>query len=119
MKPADSSRRKFRARDWSPLDSRNHILLANEPAWLRFQEAVTRFMGLGEAPLSVPQKLDALTAREREILQLVSQGLANRQIASQLSISDKTVRNHLIRIFDKLGVNSRAQAIVRARAALQ
>lgn len=99
--------------------SRNHILLANEPAWLRFQEAVTRFMGLGEVPLAAPQKLDALTGREREILQLLSQGLANRQIASQLSISDKTVRNHLIRIFDKLGVNSRAQAIVRARAALQ
>ena len=59
--------------------------------------------------------LDALTPREREILALVASGANNQDIASKLFISEKTVRNHLTAIFDKLGVNSRAQAIVFVR----
>lgn len=56
-----------------------------------------------------------LTARERSILARVATGESNAQIAARLSISEKTVRNHLTTIFDKLGVTSRAQAIVVAR----
>lgn len=41
--------------------------------------------------------------------------MANAEIAERLAISDKTVRNHLSRVFDKLGVGTRAQAIVFAR----
>lgn len=100
------------------LESRNHLLLANEPAWVRFRELVTHFIGLNEATGPCAAPVDDLTVREREVLQLVAQGLANREIAAQLTISDKTVRNHLIRIFDKIGVNSRAQAIVSARQSL-
>lgn len=58
-----------------------------------------------------------LTEREREVLQLVAQGQSNDEIAHGLSISLKTVRNHISNIFDKLRVASRAQAIVRARQA--
>lgn len=47
---------------------------------------------------------EALTDREREIIQLVGQGLSNKDIAYQLSISDSTVRHHLTSIFDKIGV---------------
>jgi DNA-binding NarL/FixJ family response regulator len=56
-----------------------------------------------------------LTTREREVLTLLTEGLGNADIAERLSLSEKTVRNHVSNLFDKLGVWSRAQAIVLAR----
>jgi len=96
------------------LESRNHILLEHEPAWGRFQEAVAEFTGVDRPAATDEAAFAALTAREREILELLSEGLSNAQIAQRLSISDKTVRNHLSHLFDKLGVWTRAQAIVFA-----
>ncbi len=58
-----------------------------------------------------------LTDREREILDLIAQGLSNPELAARLSLSPKTVRNHISNIFAKLQVADRAQAIVRARKA--
>jgi DNA-binding NarL/FixJ family response regulator len=52
-----------------------------------------------------------LTARQRELLRLVSEGMTNRQIASELGISESTVKNHLHHVFARLGVASRSQAI--------
>jgi pimeloyl-ACP methyl ester carboxylesterase/DNA-binding CsgD family transcriptional regulator len=95
------------------LDSRNHVLLEHEPAWQRFQKEVLAFVQHGEAPGDSP--FGALSARERQVLTLIADGLGNAQIAERLHISDKTVRNHASNIFDKLGVWSRAQAIVFAR----
>jgi DNA-binding NarL/FixJ family response regulator len=57
----------------------------------------------------------ALSPRERQVLALMADGLSNTDIAERLQISDKTVRNHASNLFDKLGVWSRAQAIVFAR----
>ena len=95
------------------VDSRNHILLEQEPAWQRFQEAVLAFLSTGgPAGDSV---FAALSTRERQVLALIADGLSNTDIADRLSISEKTVRNHASNIFDKLGVWSRAQAIVFAR----
>jgi pimeloyl-ACP methyl ester carboxylesterase/DNA-binding CsgD family transcriptional regulator len=97
------------------LDSRNHILLAHEPAWARFCDAILEFMGMAVAPAAGEDPaFAALSAREREILALISEGLGNAEIAERLSISDKTVRNHVSNVFDKLGVWTRAQAIVFA-----
>jgi len=97
------------------LDSRNHILLEHEPAWARFQEAVLEFTGqLKPAGRSDPA-FSALSPRERETLALLADGLSNAEIAERLGISEKTVRNRLSQLFDKLGVWSRAQAIVFAR----
>jgi pimeloyl-ACP methyl ester carboxylesterase/DNA-binding CsgD family transcriptional regulator len=96
------------------LDSRNHVLLRDEPAWPRFQEAVLEFMGLASAAGEDPA-FATLSAREREVLALVTQGLANAEVAERLSLSEKTVRNHVSNVFDKLGVWTRAQAIVFAR----
>jgi DNA-binding CsgD family transcriptional regulator len=58
-----------------------------------------------------------LTGREREILELIAQGLANTLISQRLGISPHTLRNHITSIFDKLGAATRAEAIVKAREA--
>jgi pimeloyl-ACP methyl ester carboxylesterase/DNA-binding CsgD family transcriptional regulator len=98
-----------------PLESRNHILLDTEPAWQQLVEALEDFL---PAPSAHPiEALDELTAREREILELVAQGSNNTKIADRLKISEKTVRNHVSLIFGKLGVASRAEAVARARDA--
>ncbi len=56
-----------------------------------------------------------LTARERDVLQLLADGASNRQIARTLGISLKTVQNHVSRILDKLQAADRTQAVLRAR----
>ena len=95
------------------LDSRNHILLEQEPAWQRFCEAVLAF--LEQKDVAADSAFAALSARERQVLALIAEGLSNTDIAERLEISEKTVRNHASNLFDKLGVWSRAQAIVFAR----
>jgi DNA-binding NarL/FixJ family response regulator len=61
--------------------------------------------------------LDELTPRERAVLEAIADGLDNSDIASALGLSEKTVRNHITRVFDKIQVQHRYQAIVRARDA--
>jgi DNA-binding NarL/FixJ family response regulator len=68
----------------------------------------------GGAP---PKAFPTLTEREREILTFIAQGHPNPSIASELSLSTKTVGNYVSNIFTKLQVADRAQAIVRAREA--
>jgi DNA-binding NarL/FixJ family response regulator len=66
----------------------------------------------------VPQEVFSdLTDREREVLSLIAQGKSNTDIAEALTISIKTVRNHVSNIFSKLQVADRAQAVIRAREA--
>lgn len=96
------------------LDSRNHVLLEHEPAWRRFVEAVLEFLAVA-APGSEDPAFGALSPREREVLTLMTEGLGNAEIGGRLGISEKTVRNQVSRLFDKLGVWTRAQAIVFAR----
>jgi pimeloyl-ACP methyl ester carboxylesterase/DNA-binding CsgD family transcriptional regulator len=95
------------------LDSRNHVLLEHEPAWQRFREAVLAFARPGAPSAASP--FTALSERERQVLALIADGLSIIEIAERLAISEKTVRNHASNVFDKLGVWSRAQAIVFAR----
>ena len=66
-----------------------------------------------EPPAAFPE----LTGREREVLELVAQGQTNAGIAAALTLSQKTVRNHVSNIFTKLRVADRAHAIIRAREA--
>ncbi|MFL6575080.1 MAG: alpha/beta fold hydrolase [Povalibacter sp.] len=97
------------------LESRNHVLLDGEPAWTRFKEVVLEFTGRERQDSSEPESFASLSPREHEVLAGLVAGLSNVEIATQLHLSDKTVRNMLTRIFEKLGVRSRAQAIVLAR----
>lgn len=94
------------------LDSGNHILLPEEPAWQQLVGEFRRFMG---PPAQERDAFGDLTGREREVLDLIARGLDNAEIARTLRLSAKTVGNHITHIFAKIGVASRAQAIVRAR----
>jgi len=96
------------------LDSKNHVLLEIEPAWERFCDEVLDFLGLKGLVRGEDPAFALLSPREREVLALITEGLGNAQIAERLLISEKTVRNHVSNIFDKLGVWTRAQAIVFA-----
>lgn len=96
------------------LDSKNHVLLEHEPAWRRFCNEVLDFTGLKRSTKDDDSVFDSLSPREREVLALMMEGLGNAQIGERLSISEKTVRNHVSNLFDKLGVWTRAQAIVFA-----
>jgi pimeloyl-ACP methyl ester carboxylesterase/DNA-binding CsgD family transcriptional regulator len=97
------------------LDSKNHILLEHEPAWERFCAEALEFMELKDSTRGEDPAFASLSPREREVLKLITEGFGNAQIAERLSISEKTVRNHVSNLFDKLGVWTRAQAIVFAR----
>jgi pimeloyl-ACP methyl ester carboxylesterase/DNA-binding CsgD family transcriptional regulator len=97
------------------LESRNHILLEHEPAFARFLEELHAFVPRAEAARG--EGFPQLTARESEILEHIARGLDNAQIAAHLGLSEKTVRNHITRVFDKIAVANRSQAIVRAREA--
>src|SRR5215216_1273362 len=68
-------------------------------------------------PPATPTPFPELTAREREVLDLLAAGRTNHQIAEQLTLSGKTVANHISAIFAKLQVADRTQAILRARDA--
>ncbi|MBA2382755.1 MAG: response regulator transcription factor [Chloroflexi bacterium] len=74
------------------------------------------FFALGHArPAADP--FPELTDREDEVLELIARGRSNGEIARELGISDKTVRNHVANVFNKLQVADRGQAIIRAREA--
>jgi DNA-binding CsgD family transcriptional regulator len=68
-----------------------------------------------ESPGALP--LEELTPRELAVLEGIAQGLDNAEIAASLRLSEKTVRNHITRVFDKICVDHRYQAIVLAREA--
>jgi pimeloyl-ACP methyl ester carboxylesterase/DNA-binding CsgD family transcriptional regulator len=97
-----------------PLETDNHILLKREPAFRHFFDELRAFVpprsGSGSG-----KRFAELTEREGQILEHIARGLDNAQIAAHLGLSEKTVRNHITHIFDKIGVENRSQAIVLAR----
>jgi DNA-binding NarL/FixJ family response regulator len=80
-----------------------HLLLAPEAAGTLLEPANTRTRGL-----------DALTAREREVLAELAQGRSNREIARALNVSEKTIKAHVSSVLSKLGVQDRTQAALFA-----
>jgi pimeloyl-ACP methyl ester carboxylesterase/DNA-binding CsgD family transcriptional regulator len=105
----------IRGARFQPLESRNHLPLPGEAVFEQALSMIDGFLPGGE-PRS-DASFPALTPREREIVELLAQGLDNAQIAARLDLSEKTVRNNVTQVFTKLGVENRPQAIVRAREA--
>jgi DNA-binding NarL/FixJ family response regulator len=78
--------------------------------------AAGRTIVMSSAAVSSLETMRApLTAREREVLQLLAQGLRNSEMADRLTVSIKTVEHHVTRLLAKMGVQSRSQAIIKAR----
>ncbi|HET9818608.1 MAG TPA: alpha/beta fold hydrolase [Rhodanobacteraceae bacterium] len=97
------------------LESHNHVLLEHEPAWREFQDAVLEFTGRASAMAAAEAApMAMLTGRERMMLERLCAGRSNAQIAWELGIAEKTARNHISNLYRKLGVRSRAEAIVLA-----
>ena len=94
------------------LESNNHMMPADDAAWPDYMDALRRFVS--GAPTD---KLADLSEREREVLEQLARGHDNATIARELGLSEKTVRNHLTRIYEKMQVHRRGEAIVRAREA--
>ncbi|MEW1868584.1 response regulator transcription factor [Streptomyces caelestis] len=78
---------------------------------------MARLRNAGQQPAEEPDVLPGLTGREREILDLIGEGLTNRQIGRRLYLAEKTVKNHISRLLAKLGVERRVQAAVIATQA--
>ena len=97
-----------------PLESKNHVLLPDEPAWAVFHAELTAFLGQQQPAQPRAVREAGLTPAETAVLDLVAEGLDNRTIAKRLGKHEKTVRNQLSVIFEKLGVHSRSQAIVKS-----
>jgi DNA-binding NarL/FixJ family response regulator len=81
------------------------------------RDIAARISGLlaGGRRVDAERLFPALTAREVEVLELVARGMDNRRISRELYLAEKTVRNHISHIFDKLHVATRAEAVARAR----
>ena len=65
-------------------------------------------------PASLPNELQGLTDREREVLEQIAQGLTNREIAEKMVISEKTVKTHVSNLLDKLNLEDRTRAAIWA-----
>nr|MBA3275751.1 response regulator transcription factor [Chloroflexia bacterium] len=83
------------------------VQLASEAARLLMRE-------VGQPDTAAPTGVDALTARETDVLRLMARGQANKEIARSLGIGDKTVKTHVSNVLAKLGVQSRTQAALHA-----
>ena len=75
-------------------------------------------VGLVQTPRQVRSPLDALSAREREVLALVAEGWSNAGIAERLHVTERTVEAHVTRMFRKLGLADDPSANRRVQAAL-
>lgn len=106
MQDAIAALREGRAFDFlqKPLNDFQHL-----------NRVIERALALRPAPqasrVPPPSSVEALSPRESEIMAHVAQGLENREIAARLYLSEKTVQNHLTRIYEKLKVGNRTQAV--------
>src|SRR5256884_6608293 len=100
------------------LDSANHILLEQEPAWDVFRSEIEAFLGTDTRSV-LPISVAGLSARELEVLRLVSEGLTNQSIAGRLCLSVRTVERHLTNIYAKLQVSGKAGRAAAAPLSVQ
>lgn len=89
-------------------------LLAPTVTRRMIESFIERGPGAAAADSAVGQRLSSLTAREREVLELVARGLTNGEIAGELFVSETTVKTHVGRVLMKLGLRDRVQAVIFA-----
>lgn len=109
MEDAIEALREGRAFDFlqKPIRSLGQLNTAIERALQRRAQRTA-----GRPPLQRPAPIEPLTPREEEILRLLNMGCENREIAERLTVTEKTVKNHLTRIYEKLKVKNRVQAVL-------
>jgi len=78
------------------------------------RSVIEEFVRRSPAPSPPPPLLDELTAREREVLELLARGLSNAEIAARLVVSDGTVKTHVAHVLSKLDLRDRVQAVILA-----
>ena len=103
------------------LESKNHIVLEDEPAWQVFLDEVTAFLAedqAGEPSSTLPPVATMLSARELGVLTLAAEGCDNDTIAVRLSLSVRTVERHLQNIYAKLGLQGRSARTAAVAALL-
>jgi DNA-binding NarL/FixJ family response regulator len=93
------------------LPGKNHVLFPRDPGFHLLIKLLLEF--IDDTKLTA-DPLACLSSRERDILDAVCEGLSNEAIAVRRGISVRTVRNHLTKVFEKLGVASRTQAALLA-----
>ncbi|GAB2549681.1 response regulator transcription factor [Nocardia heshunensis] len=75
---------------------------------------IARYLARPESRVGAADSLDVLTAREREVVAMVAEGLSNEEIADKMYVSPLTIRTHVQRAMSKVGVQNRAQLVVTA-----
>ena len=83
------------------------------------REIARKVIASFQEPLATAMEVEDLTAREREILELLANGFPNKQIADRLGLTDGTVRWHLRHVYNKLHVRSRTEAALKFRSTKQ
>lgn len=81
---------------------------------LQLQYLVETLSQIKRSPIVTADAEAVLSKREQEVLMLLAEGFSNKEIAASLNVSEHTVKNHLFRMFDKLGVSSRMEAVLAA-----
>ncbi len=101
----------------SPVDMVRAVQVAGDGEAIFSPAIAERLIGFFSQPRPAEPAFPELTEREREILDLIAQGRSNAEIAAHLTLSLKTVRNHVSNVFGKLQVADRAEAVMLAREA--
>lgn len=98
-----------------PLDSKNHVPFREEPAWHALATDMRAFLD-EEGGVPAPALAKELTPRQLDVLRGVARGLTDKEIASALSISPRTVEMHVARILAAVACANRAEAVGKATA---
>lgn len=100
-----------------PLASRSHLPMIDEPAWQIVRTEVNLFLDSVQGTSAVANSplMADLTKREHQVLEQIARGRDNTHIAASMGLANKTIRNNVTSLFNKLGVSTRAEAIVLAR----